>query len=159
MGTRQATSDEARRAAARWFGAEMSADSEYLALAVDQERSLGTLAAHDVEMLLSCGAYWQVLLRALASQGWEARRLGFNDHDGDGDRLFGRVWQPGWSLLSLVELRYRGSAASGGEPLGELRATAGSDGPTGHPTSGSNWSRRCWTGSPGPRSAPRPTWR
>lgn len=144
-----------RRAAARLLGAEVeeadtadTADTaepgsdngsrppQYLALALDRERQLDSLPAHAVEMLLSCGLYWQLLLRALAAQGWTADRVRFSDEvESDGAsagaadtgaaRALGAAWPANWSLLCVVRLRHGGPAHSpAAESLAELRATA-----------------------------------
>lgn len=102
----------ARRIAASLLGdagdsEALTGEREYLALALDTDRSLGALAAHDVEMLVSCGAYWQVLLYALDAQGWSVHRLDLPP-DGSGADLFGETWPASWTLLSLVELRRTG---------------------------------------------------
>nr|BAG84258.1 putative dehydrogenase [Streptomyces griseoviridis] len=60
----------ARRAVAARLGCADEAGYEFLVLALDRRHSLRALPAHSVEMLLSCGAYWWLLQRALAAQGW-----------------------------------------------------------------------------------------
>jgi 4-hydroxy-2,2'-bipyrrole-5-methanol dehydrogenase len=43
----------------------------YLVLALDEDRSLRALPAHAVEMVLSCGMYWELLTAALTALGWQ----------------------------------------------------------------------------------------
>ncbi|MGH3417296.1 MAG: hypothetical protein ACRDSS_12575, partial [Actinocrinis sp.] len=68
---------EARRAAAALLGEDASGPQRYLALALDRDRQLTALAAHGLEMLLSCGLYGQLLVRALAAQGWALAQAAF----------------------------------------------------------------------------------
>src|SRR5690242_4213226 len=64
----------ARAAAAGFLGIPEGGDEEYLVLALDRRRALTALPAHTVEMAVSCGAYWRLLLRALTAQGWSCTR-------------------------------------------------------------------------------------
>ncbi|MFD1660507.1 RedV protein [Streptomyces caeni] len=108
-GLARLTSGAACRAAARHFGSAPGGDdagSEYLALGLDGDRSLGALPAHEVEMFVSCGAYWQTLLRALDSLGWSVHRLDLPA--ATGREVLGAGWPAGWMLLALVELRRTG---------------------------------------------------
>ncbi|MEV0766187.1 hypothetical protein [Nocardia sp. NPDC050435] len=52
-----------------------AATSEFVVLALDRSRALSALSAHDAEMRISCGLYWQLFKRTLAAQGWSARSL------------------------------------------------------------------------------------
>lgn len=64
-----------RGTAVRRQAAEQVGDSgPVLLLALDKARELTALPAHRQEMLLSCGIYWHLLLRALAGLGWRRRR-------------------------------------------------------------------------------------
>lgn len=48
-----------------------AAPRQYLAIALDEDRSLRALPAHATEMVLSCGMYWELLTGALAALGWQ----------------------------------------------------------------------------------------
>lgn len=123
----RAVTGQARAAAAAFLGlAEDDAGqasphdgTEYLALALDQRRRLVALPAHAAEMGVSCGAYWRVLLRALAAQGWAVVRS--RTAEAPGTCPFGPVWPRGWSLLCVVALR-RGAASD--ERVVDINATA-----------------------------------
>lgn len=79
--------------------------SEYLVLALDRARRLTALPAHEVEMLLSCGAYGEILARALAAQGWRADGIRFLGREDTGDGgLFGDRWPRAWRPLCVVRL-------------------------------------------------------
>ncbi|MCF6526493.1 RedV protein [Streptomyces sp. JJ36] len=131
------TGDDTRAAAAAELGtgapegpepgAGAPGAAEYLALGLDRTREIGSLAAHAVEMRVSCGAYWQLLLAALEAQGWSAGRLRFFDADDDGPRVLGTGWPRDWTLLALVEL-HRAEGTEDTEdtdgPLEQLRTTA-----------------------------------
>lgn len=126
----------ARRAAAALLGPAAAGqgrpagrdDGEFLVLALDRERRLTALPAHDTEMLISCGAYGQILARALAAQGWPADGVRFLDpapgeHGaaaGAGGRIFGGRWPDAWVPLCVVRLRQRHAPP---EDLAELRGT------------------------------------
>ncbi|MFR0356218.1 RedV protein [Streptomyces sediminimaris] len=126
----------ARRAAAALLGRPTAGegrpagrdDGEFLVLALDRERRLSALPAHGTEMLLSCGAYGQILTRALAAQGWPADGVRFLDPapgghgpaDGAPGRIFGDRWPDAWVPLCVVRLR-RGHASA--RDLDELRGT------------------------------------
>ncbi|MFD6286010.1 RedV protein [Streptomyces sp. NPDC060205] len=119
------------------------ATDEYVILALDRERELTSLPAHAVEMLVSCGAYLQVLLRSLTLQGWSTDRIHFVEPltggragraEGrtgvadaragggyDAGRPLGDTWPVSWSPLCAVRLRRTGEADGG---LAELRRTA-----------------------------------
>lgn len=108
----------ARRAAADLLGCPDDGTHVYLALAVDRRRSLTALPAHLLEMRLSCAAYWRMLSRALAAQGWALVRERAHDGGGDGaggptadSRLPGGPWPRDWSLLWTAALRRTGEAA------------------------------------------------
>ncbi|NEC34282.1 RedV protein, partial [Streptomyces rubrogriseus] len=125
-GLGRATSTEARRAAADLTGAEAD---EYLVLALDRERELTALAAHAVEMEVSCGVYWRILLRTLAAQGWTTTAVRVLDGDGDpgavglpgGGRPFGAGWPTAWTPLCVVALR---PGPPSGERPADLRESA-----------------------------------
>lgn len=110
-------------------GTDESETDEYVVLALDRERRLTSLPAHAVEMLISCGAYLQILLRSLALQGWSTDLIRFFDPLPDertsGIRSEGRplgdAWPSSWSPLCAVRLR-RTDESSGS--LAELRDTA-----------------------------------
>ncbi|MGC9540709.1 RedV protein [Streptomyces sp. UG1] len=101
---------------------------EYLVLALDHERQLTALASHRVEMLVSCGAYGEILLRALAAQGWRADRVHFvaptpaahGPKDDDPGRIFGGRWPSAWVPLCVVRLSPAHTPSS---DLAELRDT------------------------------------
>ncbi|MFG1667005.1 RedV protein [Streptomyces sp. Y7] len=101
---------------------------EYLVLALDRARRLTALPAHGVEMLVSCGAYAEILLRALAAQGWRADGVRFVDpagpvhglRDADPDRIFGGRWPRAWVPLCVVRLAH---AHTPGNELAELGDT------------------------------------
>ncbi|MFE2461678.1 RedV protein [Streptomyces sp. NPDC059402] len=143
-GLARATTAAARRAAADLTGQDAD---EYLVLALDRERELTALAAHAVEMEVSCGIYWRILLRALAAQGWTAAAVRTLDGDagsgsgdetvsgngnGNGDEtvsgngsgsgvLVGAGWPAAWTPLCVVALRPGTPSA---ERLDDLRETA-----------------------------------
>ncbi|CAL9602472.1 RedV protein [Streptomyces sp. R1] len=143
-GLARATTTAARRAAADLTGQDAD---EYLVLALDRERELTALAAHAVEMEVSCGIYWRILLRALAAQGWTAAAVRTLDGDGltgSGDEtgsgggsgsasssrgasgavggaLLGAGWPAAWTPLCVVALRPGTPSA---ERLDDLRETA-----------------------------------
>jgi nitroreductase len=81
-------------------------DCEYLALALDRDRALDALPAHAVEMLLSCGLYGQLLLRALAAHGWAPARIRHQDTTADAglDDLVD-TWPRNLTPLCVIELR------------------------------------------------------
>ncbi|MFD0416970.1 RedV protein [Streptomyces sp. NPDC127108] len=106
---------------------------QYLVLGLDRSRELRSLPAHAVEMLLSCGLYWQLLLRALEAQGWTVDALRFADGPLDagaarGAELPGTTWPRSWAALCVARLRGRGGAeaqpTNGGAELRALRAAA-----------------------------------
>lgn len=131
-GLARATTAAARRAAADLTGRDAD---EYLVLALDRERELTALAAHAVEMEVSCGIYWRILLRALAAQGWTAAAVRTLDGDGgsgsgDGSvsvnasgsgALAGAGWPAAWTPLCVVALR---PGTPSEERLDDLRETA-----------------------------------
>ncbi|MFG2346869.1 nitroreductase family protein [Streptomyces phaeochromogenes] len=110
-------------------GTDESETDEYVIVALDRERRLTSLPAHAVEMLISCGAYLQILLRSLALQGWSTDLIRFVDPLSDermsgipsAGRQLGDAWPPLWSPLCAVRLR-RTDEFSG--RLAELRDTA-----------------------------------
>ncbi|WP_405652736.1 RedV protein [Streptomyces sp. RK9] len=102
--------------------------SQYLVLGLDRDRELRSLPAHAVEMLLSCGLYWQLLLRALEAQGWSVDALRFADGPLDpgavrGAELPGTTWPRSWTALCVARLR--GRAGVGVGVGAEVRGTAG----------------------------------
>ncbi|MFE1796531.1 RedV protein [Streptomyces sp. NPDC059517] len=113
-----------------------SDEDEYVILALDRERELTSLPAHAVEMLVSCGAYLQILLRSLALQGWSTDRIRFVEPLGagrtgradfqtgvayDAGRSLGDTWPVSWSPLCAVRLRR--TDEPDGSPA-EIRRTA-----------------------------------
>lgn len=118
---------ERARAAARLFAGTGNRTgpagdgTETLALAMDRTRTIGALAAHDVEMRVSCGAYWQLLLSALAAQGWHPEGIEYPATDGEGRRLAGDRWPKSWSLLGVARVRRTGD---GDGSFRRLRETA-----------------------------------
>ncbi|GHE88861.1 RedV protein [Streptomyces longispororuber] len=105
----------------------------YLVLALDNRRRLRALPALHVEMLVSCGAYWRLLLRALAAQGWgvDGLRLapgGLLERPGAAYRWPGpgpAHWPRTWAPLCVARLRYDAGDAARAEELPALRAAAG----------------------------------
>ncbi|MFD9885635.1 RedV protein [Streptomyces alboflavus] len=101
---------------------------QYLVLGLDRDRELRSLPAHAVEMLLSCGLYWQLLLRALEAQGWSVDVLRFADGPLDpgaaarGAELPGTTWPRSWTALCVARLR--GRAGAGAEARGAAGAGA-----------------------------------
>ncbi|MFF9898102.1 RedV protein [Streptomyces longispororuber] len=104
-----------------------------LVLALDNQRRLRALPALHVEMLVSCGAYWRLLLRALAAQGWGVDGLRFTpggllEQPGEAWPWPGpgpADWPRSWAPLCVARLRYDAGAAARAEDLPTLRATAG----------------------------------
>ncbi|EPH46245.1 RedV protein [Streptomyces aurantiacus] len=140
-----ARSPESRAAAARLVGAGPGGreragkpgeeadggDGRYrwLVLGLDRDRSLRALPAHAVEMLLSCGLYWQLLLRALDAQGWTVDALHCAEGPAEGEpvggaELPGSAWPRSWAALSVVRLRGTPVGAEHAEELRALHATA-----------------------------------
>ncbi|MFI7391212.1 RedV protein [Streptomyces tendae] len=125
-GLGRAVSAAARRTAAELTGTEAD---EYLVLALDRERELTALAAHAVEMEVSCGVYWRILLRGLAAQGWSAAAVRVLDGGAGpvtasgpgGGPSFGAGWPPAWTPLCVVALR---PAPPSGERTADLYETA-----------------------------------
>lgn len=133
-GLGRAETAAARRAAADLTGEDAD---EYLVLALDRGRELTALAAHAVEMEVSCGIYWRILLRGLAAQGWTPTAMRVLDDDapsgagagadgrpgdgGGGGSPFGAGWPTAWVPLCVVALR---PGAPSGERLDDLRETA-----------------------------------
>ncbi|WP_237283423.1 RedV protein [Streptomyces alfalfae] len=112
---------DARASAARLLrqpgGGPARADSEYVAVVLDRGRQLDSLASHELEMQLSCGAFTQLLTRTLACQGWWLERAVLTDEPGGWAyrsvpapvrALRDAGWRPDWSLLAVLELRYAG---------------------------------------------------
>ncbi|MGW0705616.1 RedV protein [Streptomyces sp. NPDC002643] len=120
------TGDPVRAAAAAALGGDAAApDTAYLALGLDRTHEIGALAAHAVEMRVSCGVYAQVLLTALEARGWSVRRLRLSDAEDDGPRVLGTAWPAPWTLLGLVELRGApGPARTGHGTFEDLAAVA-----------------------------------
>ncbi|GGS19553.1 RedV protein [Streptomyces aureoverticillatus] len=109
----------------------------WLVLGLDRDRSLRALPAHAVEMLLSCGLYWQLLLRALDAQGWIVDTLHFAEGPAEGPvegepeeepvrgaEPPGAAWPRSWTALSVARLRGAPVGAEHAEELRTLRATA-----------------------------------
>ncbi|AZM60896.1 MULTISPECIES: RedV protein [unclassified Streptomyces] len=115
----RADSAEARRMAADVLGTAGEAGAEYLVLALDRRRELRALDAHATEMRVSCGAYWRLLLRALAAAGWPVLRT-YAVEDAARVRPAAR-WPSHWSPLAVAELR-RGRPSA--ERLEDLWALA-----------------------------------
>lgn len=92
----------AREAARAHLGVEADGTHEYLVLALDRRRALGSLAAHTVEMHVSCGAYWRMLCRALAARGWGPTHTQ-TLVEGNGPDL-GADWPSTWSPLCVMAL-------------------------------------------------------
>lgn len=112
---------QARASAARLLDAPGGSlprdDSEYVAVVLDRTRQLDSLASHELEMQLSCGAFTQLLIQSLACQGWWLERSVLTDEPGGWAyravpapvrALQGLGWRPGWTLLAVLELRYAG---------------------------------------------------
>ncbi|WP_051855271.1 hypothetical protein [Streptomyces sp. NRRL B-1347] len=103
---------------------------QYLVLALDRERRLRALPALHVEMLVSCGAYGQLLLRALGAQGWTVAGLRFAPGGLAEPSAAAWPWAaPGpadwprtWAPLCAARLRHEAGGAV--EDLRALRATA-----------------------------------
>ncbi|WP_371525589.1 nitroreductase family protein [Streptomyces sp. NBC_01283] len=109
----------AREAARSHLGVDASGTHQYLVLALDRQRALGSLAAHEVEMQVSCGAYWRMLSRALAARGWEPTHTR-TVTEGDGPDL-GVDWPSAWSPLCVMAVA---EAPSSGDSPADLWAAA-----------------------------------
>lgn len=104
-------------------------EDEYLVLALDRERQLTSLPWHALEMLISCGAYGEILLQAMAAQGWRADRVHFvnpapaahTPWDDSTYRIFGDRWPDAWAPLCVIRLRHSHTSSV---DLAELRETA-----------------------------------
>ncbi|TDT28120.1 hypothetical protein EV562_115131 [Streptomyces sp. BK208] len=120
-GLARVTTAAARRTAAELTGEDAD---EYLVLALDRGRELTALAAHAVEMEVSCGIYGRILLRGLAARGWTVASVRVLDGDapirGGGSR-FGAGWPARWTPLCVVALR---PGTPSGEGPADLRETA-----------------------------------
>ncbi|MFD9905364.1 RedV protein [Streptomyces sp. NPDC059063] len=85
------------------------------------------MAAHQVEMLVSCGAYGQLLLRALAAQGWRAGAPRFAE-GGLADAAWPwpgarpADWPRSWTPLCAIRLHQ--GPPPGPDGLRALRTTA-----------------------------------
>jgi 4-hydroxy-2,2'-bipyrrole-5-methanol dehydrogenase len=90
----------ARAAAGRLLGEP--GGRQYLALAIDRERSLTALPAHLLEMTLSCGMYWGLLADALTALSWQVTATRFAVPAEAG--TVSDQWPAGWSLLSVASL-------------------------------------------------------
>lgn len=108
---------EAHRAAAALLH-EKTAGAHYLALALDREHQLSTLAAHGLEMLLSCGLYGQLLARALAAQSWALAQATFLPPEAP--RLHSH-WPDQWTALCVLKFV---PGAQPAESITELSAAA-----------------------------------
>ena len=109
---------EARAAAATLLRDEATGDCHYLALALDRGHQLSALPAHGLEMLLSCGLYGQLLIRALAAHGWTLAQATILGHESPS---LSRDWPEQWTALCILKF------APGGEPkesITELAAVA-----------------------------------
>ncbi|CAM5703988.1 hypothetical protein [Streptomyces canus] len=134
-----ATSEAARHTAAALLGEPVEQtkagyrhaahdEGEYLILALDRERQLTSLPSHEVEMLISCGAYGEILLRALAAQGWGADRFrsvgpaptARSPEGESAGQIFGGRWPDAWVPLRVVRLRHTHPSS---RDLAELRDT------------------------------------
>ncbi len=115
------SSSDARASAVRLLAASGDSrpreDSEFVAVVLDRTRQLDSLASHELEMQLSCGAFIQLLIRSLACQGWWLERSVLTDESDSWAyrsvpapvRALGPAgWRPGWSLLAVLEVRYAG---------------------------------------------------
>ncbi|MFJ7045438.1 RedV protein [Streptomyces sp. NPDC101112] len=100
----RADSPGARQAAARFLGMGDEAGTEYVILALDRGRELRALAAHAMEMHVSCGAYWRLLRRTLAAEGWAARQVRAVEVLPEPVRFAAR-WPSDWSPLCVAALR------------------------------------------------------
>ena len=105
----------ARQAAAAFLGLPPGDDARYLVLALDPRHELTSLPAHAIEMRVSCGAYWRMLLRGLAAQGWTAVRT--RTVERAADNPFGGTWRGGWNALCVVALRRGGAPSEEYAPL------------------------------------------
>lgn len=76
----------------------ISGEGEYLVLALDHARALTALPAHRFEMAISCGGYWQLLIRALATRGWVVRQTRYDVTD----HAFGTQWPTRFEPLALA---------------------------------------------------------
>lgn len=96
-----------------------------LVLAMDRGRVLTSLPAHAGEMLLSCGMYGQLLLRALEAQGWSTDALVMADGRARGAAAvqWEALRRPGLPApLAVVALRPTGPAAGGDRALDAMEA-------------------------------------
>lgn len=119
------TGGPARRAAARLLEGrahtagpdpEPDPDTAALVLALDHGRTLTSLPAHATEMRLSCGMYGQLLLRALAAQGWTTESVALAEEDGAGTAPHWDALRcpTGLQPLAVVALRRTGPAQGDG---------------------------------------------
>jgi len=113
-------SPRARAAAADLLAGQPEPQMKYLALALDRSRQLDALPAHRLEMLLSCGLYWDLLGRALQALGWSRRQVRCADGT-DGSSLPGISWPAGWTPLGVAAFA---RCAPDRRSFEELRETA-----------------------------------
>jgi len=109
---------EARSAAAALLGDQASSAHHYLALALDRSHQLSALPAHGLEMLLSCGLYGQLLVRALASQRWTLAQATFLAPEAP---ELHEDWPEQWTALCVLKLAPDGEPV---ESITELAAVA-----------------------------------
>jgi 4-hydroxy-2,2'-bipyrrole-5-methanol dehydrogenase len=58
----------------------INSEIEYLVLALDKTRELTSLLSHKLEMILSCGMYFHLLLETFFSHGWNLQHIKFNEN-------------------------------------------------------------------------------
>ena len=92
---------EARSAAAALFHDDAIGAHHYLALALDRGHQLTALPAHELEMLLSCGLYGQLLVRALAAQGWTVAQAIFLTREAPKPH---HGWPEQWTAQCVLKL-------------------------------------------------------
>lgn len=110
----------ARASVADLLAGQPGPRERYLALALDRSRQLDALPAHGLEMLLSCGLYWDLLGRALRALGWSRRQTVCADST-DGSWLPDTGWPAGWAPLSVAAFT---RCAPDLRSFAELRETA-----------------------------------
>ena len=117
--------DESRRAAGQLTDCGPDAGEQdgvaFLALALDRRRALAALPAHAAEMALSCGMFGQVLLRALAAQGWETAAIATAVTADEAEGAW-RALRPPPGAEPLAVLALRRTPAAGGRGAGEALA-------------------------------------
>lgn len=114
-GLGRVVSSSAASVLARVVELPISLSASPLVLALDRDRTIGTLEAHRLEMTMSCGMYIEAFAR-----GWGGLELLWVNEEGL-ETLSVPGWPPHWRPLAI--LRSRAPASSRSEPTEARRVT------------------------------------